>query len=89
MTNLWNISAELRFDGTVRRVHYKIERVRDYAYPSLDVIFLWCSDACEKLFLELKETKADEKDIECVEKEIEFLNECQVDWKTKHEQKVA
>jgi hypothetical protein len=87
MTNLWRIRAELKFDGHVRRVHYKIESVREYAYPSLDIIFSWCKDACEKLLPELKEKKADEKDLEYVEKEIEFLNGYQVDWKANHEKK--
>jgi len=88
MTNLWSIRAELKFDGHVRRVHYKINKVREYAYPSLDTIFLWCKDACEKLLLELKEKKANEKDLEHVEKEIEFLNEYQIDWKAKHGKKL-
>lgn len=88
MTNLWSIRAELKFDGHVRRVHYKINRVKEYAYPSLDIIFLWCKDACEKLLLELKENEANEKDLEYVEKEIVFLNEYQADWKAKHEKKL-
>jgi hypothetical protein len=88
MTNLWDIRAELKFDGNVRRVHYKIDKVQEYAYPSLDTILLWCRGACEKLLAELKEKRADERDLEYIEKEIEFLNEYQVDWKTKHEKKV-
>lgn len=87
MTNLWRIRAEIRFDGHVRRIHYKIDSVREYAYPSLDIILSWCKDACEKLFSELNEKKADEKDLECLKKEIELLNAYQADWKTSHEQK--
>ena len=83
MTNLWSIRAELKFDGYVRKVHYRLDRVLEYAYPSLDTVFSWCKDACEKLLLELKAKKADEKDLECVEKEIESLSGCQVDWKAK------
>jgi hypothetical protein len=89
MTNLWNIKAELKFDGHVRRIHYKIDSVREFAYPSFDTIFFWCKDACEKLLSELKEKRADERDLEYVEKEIAFLHEYQVDWKAKHEKKVA
>jgi len=89
MSNLWSIKAELKFDGNVRRVHYKIERAREYAYPSLDTIFFWCKDACEKLLLELKEKKAEEEDLEYVEKEIEFLNGYQADWKAKHQKKIS
>ncbi len=89
MTNLWSIRAELQFDGHVRRIHYKIDRVGDYAYPSLDIIFSWCKDACEELFSELKEKKAGERDLEYVEKEIEFLNEYKVDWKIKHEKRIG
>ena len=84
MSNLWNIEAELKFDGHVRRIHYKIGRVREYAYPSLDTIFLWCKVACEKLLSELKDKRADDRDLEYVEREIMFLNEYQVDWITKH-----
>ena len=84
MTNLWDIRAELKFDGHVRRIHYTMDRLREFAYPSLDTIFLWCKDACEKLLSELKDKKADERDLEYVEKEIQFLNEYQVDWITKH-----
>jgi len=89
MTNLWSIRAELKFDGHVRRVHYKINRVREYAYPSLDIIFLWCRDACEKLLSELEAKKADERDLEYVKNEIEFLKGYQADWKAKHEKKVT
>jgi hypothetical protein len=89
MSNLWRIRAELKFDGNVRRVHYEIESVREYAYPSLEIIFLWCRDACEKLLSELKERKADARDMECVEKEIEFLKECQADWKNRYQKKVT
>ena len=81
MTNLWNISAE--FDRTARRVHYKIESVKECAYPSLDIILSWCKDACERLLLELKEKEADQRDLECVEKEIELLIAYQKNWKTK------
>ena len=88
MTNLWDIRAELKSDGDMRRVHYKIDRLREYAYPSLGTIFLWCKDACEKLLSELKEQKADERDLEYVEKEIRFLNEYKVDWEKKHNKKV-
>ena len=84
MTNLWDIKAELKFDGYVRRVHYKIDRPREYAYPSLDRIFLWCKDACEKLLSDLKDKQADEIDLEYLEKEIELLKEYQADWITKH-----
>jgi hypothetical protein len=55
----------------------------------LDTIFSWCKDACEKLLSELKAKKADEEDLEYVEKEIEFLNDYQVDWKIKHEKALA
>ncbi len=88
MSNLWDIKAELKFDGHMRRIHYKIDRLREFAYPSLDIIFLWCKDACEKLLSELKEKKVDEGDLEYVEKEIDFLNDCQIDWITKHKKKV-
>ena len=88
MTNLWDIRAELKSDGDVRRIHYKIDRLREYAYPPLDTIFLWCKDACEKLLSELKEQKADERDLEYVEKEIRFLNEYKVDWEKKHDKNV-
>ena len=88
MTNLWDIRAELKSDGDMRRVHYKIDRLREYAYPSLDTLFLWCKDACENLLSELKEQKADERDLEYVEKEIRFLNEYKVDWEKKHNKKV-
>jgi len=88
MTNLWSIKAELKFDGHVRRVHYKIDRVVKFAYPSLGTIFSWCKDACEKLLSELKEKKAEEKNLECVEKEIEFLNRCQANWKDRHKENV-
>ena len=87
MTSLWSIRAELKFDGHIRRVHYQIDKVREYAYPSLDTILLWCKSACENLLSELKEKKADEEDIEYVEKEIEFLNWYQADWKTTHHKK--
>jgi len=87
MTSLWSIRAELKFDGHIRRVHYQIDSVREYAYPSLDTILSWCENACEKLLSELKEKKADEEDIEYVEKEIEFLNWYQADWKTTHHKK--
>ena len=87
MTNLWSIRAELKFDGHVRRIHYKIDRIREYAYPTLDTIFFWCKDACEKLLSELKEKKADKRDLEYVEKEIKFLNGYQIDWKAKHKKK--
>ena len=84
MTNLWDVRAELKFDGDVRRIHYRIDRILEYAYPSLENILLWCKDACEKLLSELKEKKADPKDLTYVEKEIESLNEYQKDWITKH-----
>ena len=84
MANLWSIKAELKSDGVVRRVHYKMERVRECAYPSLDSIFLWCKDACETLLSELKEKEADQKDLEHVKKEIVFLKTCQADLKAKH-----
>jgi len=87
MTKLWSIRAELKFDGYVRRIHYKIDWVREYAYPSLGTIFFWCKDACERLLLELKQKKADERDLQYVEREIEFLNGYQADWKAKHQKK--
>jgi len=87
MTNLWSIRAELEFDGDVRRIHYKIDRVREYAYPTLGTIFFWCKDACEKLLSELKEKKVGKSDLEYVEKEIEFLNGNQVAWEAKHKKK--
>jgi len=55
----------------------------------LDTIFFWCKDACEKLLLELKAKKAEEEDLESVEKEIEFLNWYQADWKAKHQKKFS
>jgi len=75
--------------GHVRRIYYKIDRVWEYAHPSLGPVFLWFKDACEKLLSELKEKKADEKDLEYVDKEIEFLSGYQVDWKAKHEKRVT
>ena len=87
MTNLWSIMAELEFDGDVRSIHYKIDRVQEYAYPTLDIILFWCKDACERLLSELKDKKADKRDLEYVEKEIEFLNMDQVDWEAKHKKK--
>jgi hypothetical protein len=87
VTDLWSISAELKFDGHMRRVHYKIDRVREYAYPSLDIIFLWCKDACEKLLSDLKRKKADQKDLDCVTKEIEFLTKYQSNWSAKNKKK--
>ena len=87
MTNLWNIRAELKSDGHVRRVHYKIGRVREYAFPSFDTILFWCKDACEQLLSELKEKEADKRDLEYVEREIMFLNEYQVAWEANHKKK--
>jgi hypothetical protein len=69
VTHLWSIRAELKFDGHMRRVHYKIDKVIEYAFPSLNIIFLWCKD--------LKRKKADQKDLDCVTKEIEFLTKYQ------------
>jgi len=77
VTHLWSIRAELKFDGHMRRVHYKIDKVIEYAFPSLNIIFLWCKDACEKLLSDLKRKKADQKDLDCVTKEIEFLTKYQ------------
>jgi hypothetical protein len=88
MTNLWDIRAELKSDGHVRRIYYKIGRAREYAFPSFKTILFWCKDACEKLLSELKEHKADEKDLEYVEKEITFLNEYKANWENKHKKKV-
>ena len=86
MTNLWSIRAKLEFDGDVRRIHYKIDRAQECAYPTLGTIFFWCKDACEELLSELKEKKADKREVEYVEKEIEFLNGNQIDWGAKHKE---
>ena len=84
MSGLWRISAHLERAEEARRLNYKLDKVSEYAYPSLGTILFWCKTACEELLSDLEKEKADEKNVEHVKREIEFLDENQLDWEAKH-----
>ena len=84
MSGLWHISAHLEHVGETKRINYKVGKVSEYAYPTFSTIFFWCKAACEELLSDLENKQADEKDLEYVKREIEFLNENQADWEAKH-----
>jgi hypothetical protein len=84
MSDLWRISAHLEHVEDVRRINYKVDKVSEYAYPTLGTILFWCKAACEELLADLEKKQADSKDLEYVKKEIKFLEGNQADWETKH-----
>jgi len=84
MSGLWRVSAHLEHVEDVRRINYRVDKVSEYAYPTLGTIFFWCKAACEELLEDLEKKQTDEKDLEYVKKEIEFLKENQADWEAKH-----
>ncbi len=85
MSGLWHISAHLEHVGEARRINYKVDKVSEYAYPTLGTVLFWCKTACEELLSDLEKKQADEKDVEYVKKEIEFLEGKQAEWEAKHE----
>ena len=85
MSGLWRITAHLEHVGDARMIHYKVGKVSEYAYPTLGTVLFWCKTACEELLSDLERKQADEKDLDYVKKEIEFLDGNQEDWESKHE----
>jgi hypothetical protein len=73
MSDLWHISAHLEHVEDARRIHYRVNKVSEYAYPTLGTILFWCKTACEELLSDLDKKQADEKDLEYVKREIDFL----------------
>jgi len=61
-----------------------VDGVSEYAYPSLGTVLFWCKVACEELLSDMEKKQADEKDVEFVKREIEFLEGTQADWEVKH-----
>lgn len=84
MSGLWHVTAQLEQVGGARMINYRVYRVSEYAYPSLGTVFFWCKAACEVLLSDLEKGHADEKDLEYVKREIEFLEANQADWEAKH-----
>jgi hypothetical protein len=84
MSDLWRISAHLEHVEDARRINYRMDKVSEYAYPTLGTILFWCKAACEELLSDLEKKQAGEKDLEYVKREIEFLDGNQADWETKH-----
>jgi hypothetical protein len=84
MSGLWRISAHLEHMGDARIVHYRMDSVSEYAYPALGTALFWCKAACEELLSNLEKKQANGKDVVFVRREIEFLEEIQVDWEAKH-----
>jgi hypothetical protein len=84
VSGLWRISAHLEHAGEARRINYRVDGVSEYAYPSLGTVLFWCKVACEELLSDMEKKQADEKDVELVKKEIEFLAGTQADWEVKH-----
>ncbi len=84
MSGLWRISAHLEHAGKARRINYRVDKVSEYAYPSLGTILFWCKTACEELLSDLEKKQADEKDVEFVKREIAFLEGNQADWEANH-----
>jgi hypothetical protein len=84
VSGLWHISAHLEHVGDVRRVNYRVDKLSEYAFPTLGTIFFWCKTACEELRADLEKKQADGKDLEYVKKEIEFLEGNQTEWEAKH-----
>jgi hypothetical protein len=84
VSGLWRVSAHLEHVGDARRVNYRVDKVSEYAYPALGTIFFWCKTACDSLLADLEKKQADEKDLEYVRKEIEFLEGKQAEWEAKH-----
>jgi hypothetical protein len=88
MSGLWRVSASLEHVGDARRIHYKVDKVSEYAYPALGTILFWCKGACEELLSDLEKKQADKKDLEYIKREIEFLDEVQADWEKRHKKRV-
>jgi hypothetical protein len=65
-------------------IHYRVDRVSDYAYPSLGTVLFWCKAACEELLKELEKQQADEKDVEYVKRELAFFDASQAGWESNH-----
>ena len=84
MSGLWRVSASLEHAGEVKMIHYRLDKVSEYAYPSLGTALFWCKTACEELLVELEKKQADEKDVEYVKREIEFLDASQASWESNH-----
>jgi hypothetical protein len=68
MSGLWHISAHLEHVGDMRRINYRVEKVSEYAYPTLGTVLFWCKTACEELLSDLEKKQADEKDLERIGK---------------------
>jgi len=64
-------------------IHYRVGKVSDFAYPTFDIVLFWCKAACDELLSDLQRKQADEKDLEYVKREIEFLEGTQADWESK------
>ena len=82
MTGLWRVSAHLDRVGDVRMIHYRVDKVSEYAFPTLGTVLFWCKAACEELLGELEEKKAGEKDVEYVKSELMFLDATQARWES-------
>lgn len=84
MSDIWYIDAELEHVNDKRIVLYIMEEAQEYARPNLGDILLWCRDACEHLLKDLREKKADERDLQYVEREIQFLRKIEEAWRIEH-----